>query len=389
MKKLLLSITLVSTPLFSPLPALAATTPEPHIYMVSSDGNFKEVTSGSTVSGVAPYQIHVSAVPQVIKNACFWDPTIWHSDGEHNLCDLDKTSPKPANLAATAAEKYFNTTASALQNPLDVESSATPSACFIGGVVDAATTGLEGFISECVRARDLEAEAQLEANELGNGNILLSSFTFNFGDASASSAFNQVNGFNAAHLYNEAGSYTLRLNIQNESGAANSISLNINVAADNRVPVLISSDLDIQNLLVNYPSSTTKLPYGNRHIQFAAGQTYHLPGSIRLFTNDWFDGALSPTANVSFVSVTSNKVFVLEDASNVVIENLSLTPASSSARGQFVSDFSTAHQLTFRNIQFPGIAKGFDIGGTGLLIPGCRQARRSGGRPTSGGPGRA
>jgi hypothetical protein len=55
-------------------------------------------------------------------------------------------------------------------------------------------------------------------NTLGGGLPHTASYRWDFGDTSSTSAYNVLPGFNAAHVYDTPGNYTLTLRVTNENG---------------------------------------------------------------------------------------------------------------------------------------------------------------------------
>jgi hypothetical protein len=64
--------------------------------------------------------------------------------------------------------------------------------------------------------------------------------TWNFGDPT--SQYNVLQGFNAAHVYSTAGTYTVTLTITDASGAVSTATQNVTVKTDNRPTIYISAN---------------------------------------------------------------------------------------------------------------------------------------------------
>jgi len=62
-------------------------------------------------------------------------------------------------------------------------------------------------------------------------------FEWNFGDAGGK--YNNLMGYNAAHVYDSAGTYTITLKITNKDGKSASKTLTVNVAADTRRTIYV------------------------------------------------------------------------------------------------------------------------------------------------------
>lgn len=322
-------VTALLTPLF-------ASTPKPQIFAVNPSGQFVVTNS---ISGEAPLQVHVSAMTSTSVASCFWDPTTWHNDGQHNLCDLDKAAVSTKNPQKLAV--YFSSDSTKLLHPQNVANS-NPSACFVPPF-DTATTLLNSMISNCIHSHDMDLNAQLSANILGGGSFYKSSFAWNFGD---SESYSKVMGFNAGHVYETPGKYLITIKAINDSGVSGSISVPVIVNTSGKTSIVINSNADLTTL---YSSNI-----GNRHIVFKAGTTFTLNQSLPLFSNDWIDG------NGATLSNSGHTMFI-GNGNNILVENLNVIDP-----GSTMSTVSGSN-IAFKNITL-NVGKGFDLGATGVLI---------------------
>jgi len=67
---------------------------------------------------------------------------------------------------------------------------------------------------------------------LAGSSPLTDTFLWNFGDGTSASQYNQLNGFNAAHVYNAPGEYTISLTLTDAGGDSSTASLQVNVGGD-------------------------------------------------------------------------------------------------------------------------------------------------------------
>lgn len=354
---ILVSFVLLST-------ALRATPPTPKIYFVDDSG---AILSSSNLTGNAPYQIHVSALPGIPSSSCFWDPTQWRIDGEHNVCQFDKSSLSQKNLPATFAVKYFSTDPSRLSHPQNVEDSNSQ-ACFVqpGITFDGATNQLIADISQCINNRNQSYSDAASKDILGGGSLLESTFQWDFGDAG--SAYNQVNGFNAGHIYSTTGVKKIALTITNETGQSGSTSLSLTVQPDNRALLSINSDADVSKIMnVNKGS-----PLG-RKILFKSGLTYHIPNTINLFKNDWLT---SDAGTLPILIPVGPTVFSSGGNARTLVENVSVLPSTS--QGGWLAAGSGNNQA-YRNIPFSNLHGGFNLAGSGITIQNVGMPRKADG----------
>lgn len=75
-------------------------------------------------------------------------------------------------------------------------------------------------------------------SNLGGGTPLTARYEWSFGDSAG--RHNKLVGFNAAHLYEQAGNYTIKLTIINENGESMSVTKTVNVQNDNRSRIYVS-----------------------------------------------------------------------------------------------------------------------------------------------------
>jgi PKD repeat protein len=72
---------------------------------------------------------------------------------------------------------------------------------------------------------------------LNAGTYITARYQWDFGDSTG--RFNTLDGWNAAHLYERPGTYTITLTVTNENGKRNSVSTTVSVASDSRRTVYV------------------------------------------------------------------------------------------------------------------------------------------------------
>jgi PKD repeat protein len=75
---------------------------------------------------------------------------------------------------------------------------------------------------------------------LKNGTPLTARYDWDFGEPE--SRFNTLTGFNAAHVYNAAGQFTITLKVTDETGAARSATATLTIAPDRRHEIFVSTE---------------------------------------------------------------------------------------------------------------------------------------------------
>jgi PKD repeat protein len=116
-------------------------------------------------------------------------------------------------------------------------------------------------------------------SKLGAGDPLSALYQWNFGDSSGK--YNTLMGWNAAHVYNTPGSYTVTLSVTNLDGKTTSTTAGVHVLADNRRTIYVDSSGSDRNSGYS-PSSPIQSVYraeqlavrGNVRILFHGGETF-------------------------------------------------------------------------------------------------------------------
>jgi len=114
---------------------------------------------------------------------------------------------------------------------------------------------------------------------LGAGDPLSALYQWNFGDPSGK--YNTLMGWNAAHVYNTPGTYTVTLSVTNVNGKTTSTSAKVIVLTDNRRTIYVDTSGNDRNS-GSSPSSAVQSIYraeqlstgGNVRILFRAGETF-------------------------------------------------------------------------------------------------------------------
>lgn len=123
---------------------------------------------------------------------------------------------------------------------------------------------------------------------LGVGTPLTTRFHWNFGDSTSGSEYNDLDGFNAAHIYNNPGTYTVTLSITNQNGQTTTTTQQINVASDNRRTIYVAANGNDANngLSPNSPIKSVgranQLLGSNTKVLFRAGDTFYTSTTLEV-----------------------------------------------------------------------------------------------------------
>jgi hypothetical protein len=144
---------------------------------------------------------------------------------------------------------------------------------------------------------------------LNSGTPLTARYTWDFGDPAGK--YNKLEGFNAAHAYDTAGTYTIKLSITNEAGKTAVATRTITVSGNSRRKIYVSSLGSDSN---NGSSSSSPVRTaaradqllsnsGNTEVLFRRGDQFTLTGSFVTHGNNVVIGAYGtgnrPQLNIS------------------------------------------------------------------------------------------
>lgn len=133
---------------------------------------------------------------------------------------------------------------------------------------------------------------------LNYGQPTAARFEWNFGDAG--SDYNTLVGYNAAHVYARAGTYTVSLRVINEAGKASTTTTQVTVNADTRPAIYVSAAGNDANdgsstaKAVKTWARATSLVYesgGKLKVLFRAGDTFDVSNEMLVRSNDVLVGS--------------------------------------------------------------------------------------------------
>jgi Ca2+-binding RTX toxin-like protein len=159
------------------------------------------------------------------------------------------------------------------------------------------------------------------ASTLNAGSYLTARWQWDFGDPG--SRFNQLEGWNAAHVYNRPGTYTIRLTITNENGKSNSVSTTVRVVEDNRRTIYVdavagrdsNSGLS-ENSAVRSVSRIAQLAGSHTRILFKRGQKHTFDRTLNLPYQDVLVGTYGSGERPILWRLRGNGVSTLATYSN-------------------------------------------------------------------------
>jgi PKD repeat protein len=150
-------------------------------------------------------------------------------------------------------------------------------------------------IAACMSKLDDEVATRNEA-DLGQGTVLTARYQWDFGDPNG--AHDHLEGWNAAHVYDAPGTYTIKLTVTNELGASTTAATSVTVAPDARSSIYVDAVAGSDTNAGTSPQTALKTLSGLSNkvnaivkantlgagvwINFHAGQTFDFAWSLDL-----------------------------------------------------------------------------------------------------------
>ncbi len=230
---------------------------------------------------------------------------------------------------------------------------------------------------------------------LGRGNLMTAKYSWNFGDSSGTSLYNQLEGWNASHTYNQVGTYTITHTVTNEVGESKTVSRTVQVLPSSRTMAIYLSatgndaNPGTQNLPIRTIGklSTMVAGKGNYTVNFKAGETFEtgrgsfltVDGSNVLITK-YGSGSAPRIVWVGAPELHSKLILVQPSARNVIIEDLEFDTAMPSpvAGAKFEKDglpsaiIVAGDLLTIRRNKFLNLVDAIHVQGKRSCAGGCR-----------------
>ena len=168
------------------------------------------------------------------------------------------------------------------------------------------------------------------ASSLGAGTYITARYQWDFGDPGG--RFNTLDGWNAAHLYERPGTYTVALTITNENGRRNAVSTTVTVKSDDRRAIYIDSVAGKDTNSGTSASSPVRtlarvedLVDDNTRILFKRGQKFTVDHSLPLPYSNVFVGAYGSGADPILWRVkgqSGSTISTYDNSRQVVISGL-------------------------------------------------------------------
>jgi PKD repeat protein len=236
-----------------------------------------------------------------------------------------------------------------------------------------------------VRQVGLGVNVEALSTKLNAGTAITAKYDWNFGDVG--SRFNDLTGFNASHVYDQPGNYTITLTVTNEDGGVASVSRQITIAASTRQQIFVDSvngsdsNAGTQNAPLRSLDQAFNMVSDNTEVLLKAGDIFQVTGAQNInYTNvlvGRYGNASDADPIVNHSHGTAAGTFYVSGNSNgVTIENLTIqSPYGVTSNGQapkvsIIGVYVGGKNIVVRGCQFINIDDAINENGnpTGVLI---------------------
>lgn len=178
------------------------------------------------------------------------------------------------------------------------------------------------------------------SSTIKNGTALTTTYNWNFGDAG--SAYNNLTGWNAGHVYDTPGTYTITLTMTDDVGLTSVATSQVTVNADTRPIIYVDTNGSDSNTgatpaqAVQTAMKAVQLAGSNVKILFKRGETFNVNTDLFLAGHDIYVGAYGTGANPVLNRVTGWDDVILfceQNSSNITIQNLTFDSPNAVASG--------------------------------------------------------
>lgn len=217
---------------------------------------------------------------------------------------------------------------------------------------------------------------------LGSGTPMTAKYEWDFGDPSGS--HDRLVGWNAAHVYDNPGTYTVGVVVTDEAGRVGIGSVRVDVQPDTRTKIYIASMADLNSHL---RGGRYKFTQNNTEYLFQRGQVFAItnPGNtidiegLNITVGSYGSGALPA---IEWRNDVYQLFYVAPYCINCIIQDLRMTnPSNSSTTGIGVSranaNFPASRNTLIRNNEFGHFEYAISTGGAGVLVQANRANRSS------------
>lgn len=205
------------------------------------------------------------------------------------------------------------------------------------------------------------------ASTLNGGSPITARYEWDFGDSSGK--YNKLVGWNAAHIYDNPGTYTITLRLANEGGKSDTATKTITVTSDNRRTIYVSnSGSDSNNGSQGSPIKTLGKAESmlggssNVKILLERGDVFSVTDSINASGDNIEFGAYG-SGTIPQIRWDGSRLYrpiISLQGSNQVVENISFTTKFTDREKDSMPDAILAggHNIAVRGVEFLNVGNG-------------------------------
>jgi hypothetical protein len=219
---------------------------------------------------------------------------------------------------------------------------------------------------------------------LNSGTVLNAKFEWDFGDPNR--RYNRLDGFNAAHVYEKAGVYTVTLKVTDDRGRSAKATVKVNVSADDRATVYVDSakgndgnDGTAPNKAVKTAARAFQLAGDDTRVLFKRGQKFTIDKAITINEDRVLVGAYGTGKLPVLYRVEGTGEGILSttsQAEDVTIEDVRFdSQYKADADGvvpkiPVTAVYAGGTNITVRDVEFADVGNGVNANQkpTGLLV---------------------
>jgi Ca2+-binding RTX toxin-like protein len=224
------------------------------------------------------------------------------------------------------------------------------------------------------------------ATTLNAGSYLTARWQWDFGDPAGK--YNYLEGWNAAHIYNNPGTYTIKLTVTNENGRSNTLKATVKVVADTRRTIYVDAVAGRDSNSGLSPAAAVRtvdrvqdLAASHTRILFKRGQKFVFDRSLSLPFQDVYVGAYGSGDRPLLWRVRNDgfgvsTIATYDNSNQITVENLvfdSPYPARSNGAAPNIGVdgfYPRGVNMTIRGCEFLNLDDGVNANGDprGLLV---------------------
>ncbi len=201
------------------------------------------------------------------------------------------------------------------------------------------------------------------SSTLNSGTPITSNYQWNFGDPNT--PYNEMTGYNAAHVYDTAGTYTITLTVTNSDGGVSTTTQKVTIAAAQRTQIYVdpTGGSDSNSGSENAPLQSLAAAFArignNTSILLRAGQTFYTNESMHVNGTNILIGSYGSGANPVIMRTLGNGLSTIasySDVNGLTIQDITVNSPYSA------STVAAANKI--------GLG-GFFLGGSNICVRDC------------------